>query len=127
MVYPTLFIDYFRKTNKHNTRLVALSREFERLCISSITEFEIYSGATFPQIDFWNEFLKKFQVFSFDSKAAQIAVTVLQDLKRIRVSIDKADLFIAATAISNNLSLDTLNRKHFDKISQLSLIDTNIN
>ena len=126
MVDTTILIDYFRKTDKQKTRLVQLSERFEKLCISSITEFEIYSGATISQLDFWNNLLKNVEVHSFDSKSAQVAVKILQDLKRLRKTIDKPDLFIAATAISNNVTLDTLNRKHFNKIAELSLLDSDI-
>ncbi len=42
-------------------------------------------------------------------------------LKRTRNLIESADLFIAATAINNNLPLATLNYKHFDRITNLNL------
>ena len=122
MIDTTLLIDYFRKTDKPKARLVQLSQQFEQLAISSVTEFEVYSGATPAQLQFWQELLSEIVVLPFDSKAAHVAVDVHQELKRLRKTIDKADLFIAATAIANNLTLDTLNRKHFDKIGQLALL-----
>lgn len=122
MIDTTLLIDYFRKTDKTKAKLVQLSEQFDRLVISSVTEFEVYSGATPAQLPFWQELLSEIIVLPFDSKAAHIAVDVQQKLKKLRKSIEKADLFIAATAIANNLPLDTLNRKHFDKIEQLSLL-----
>ena len=33
------------------------------------------------------------------------------------------DLFIAATAIANNLPCATLNKKHFERIEELKIID----
>ncbi len=45
MVDTSILIDYFRKKDKSKTRLFALSQQYENLCISSITEFEIYMGA----------------------------------------------------------------------------------
>ena len=97
------------------------SEQFEQLAISSVTEFEIYSGATTSQLTFWNELLSEIIVLSFDSKAAHIAAEIQQDLKKLRKTIDKADLFIAATAIANDLQLDTFNLKHFEKIEKLIL------
>ena len=122
MIDTTLLIDYFRKTDKTNARLVQLSRQFEKLAISSVTEFEVYSGATPAQLSFWQELLSEMVVLPFDSKSAHIAVDIQQRLKKKRKSIEKADLFIAATAIANHLTLDTLNRKHFDIIEHLSLL-----
>ncbi len=58
----------------------------------------------------------------FDQTAAQAAVDINNALKRKRKQIDIADLFIAATAISNNMPLATLNAKHFDRIDGLTII-----
>lgn len=37
--------------------------------------------------------------------------------------IEFRDIFIAATAIANNLPLLTLNEKHFSRVDNLSLVD----
>ena len=121
MVDTSILIDYFRKKDKSKTRLFDLSQKSENLCISSITEFEIYTGAKGEQADFWEAMLSGFIVFPFDSDAALIAVEVQNKLKRHRKSIDKADLFIAATAIAQDLYFDTLNYKHFENIEDLKL------
>lgn len=121
MVDTSILIDYFRKMDKSKTRLFDLSQKSENLCISSITEFEIYTGAKGEQADFWKAMLSNFIVFPFDSDAALMAVEVQNKLKRHRKSIDKADLFIAATAIAHDLYFDTLNYKHFKNIEDLKL------
>lgn len=123
MVDTSILIDYFRKVDKVKTKLVQLSDRFEKIAISSITEFEIYSGATSIQLGFWKNMLSEIVVFPFDSIAAHIAVEIQQNLKKLRKAIEKADLFIASTAVANGLLFDTLNRKHFDRIGQLMLID----
>ncbi len=123
MIDTSLLIDYFRKTDKSKTKLVRLSEQFDQLAISTITEFEIYTGATEAQLTFWDVFLSEIRILPFDSKAARVAVDIQRDLRKLRKSIEKADLFIAATAIANELSLDTLNRKHFNSIKSLMLLD----
>ena len=80
-------------------------------------------GTTPGQTDFWNEFLEKVTVLPFDKKAAKIALEINKELKRKRKLIDTADLFIAATALAINLSFVTLNKKHFENIDTLILID----
>ena len=47
---------------------------------------------------------------------------IVQQLKAKRKSIDKPDLFIAATAVTNDLTLETSNRKHFEHIDSLRLM-----
>jgi predicted nucleic acid-binding protein len=122
MVDTSILIDYFRKKDKSKTRLFALSQQYKNLCIPSITEFEIYMGAKGEQHIFWETMLSNFIIFPFDSAAALAAVEIQNNLKKIRKSIDKADLFIAATAIAHNLYFDTLNHKHFEHIENLKLI-----
>jgi tRNA(fMet)-specific endonuclease VapC len=120
----SILIDYFRKTDKSNSTWVKLVRREYNICISVVTEFEIYSGAaTQRQLTFWNDVLQSTKVLAFDQAVVKKAVTINTSLKRKRKQIDLADLFIAATAISNNLPFTTLNRKHFDRIDELNIIE----
>ena len=123
MVDSTILIDYFRKTDKSKSILVKHSTNYQKIYISTITEFEIINGATPAQLEFWNQMLKGFTILDFDSKAARQAAIIVKQLKAKRKSIDKPDLFIAATAVSNGLLLDTANKKHFEHIDSLILLN----
>ena len=122
MIDTSVLIEYFRKTDKNKTTLVQLSLEFNHIYISSITEFEIFNGATPNQIQFWNELISKLTVLDFDSQAARVASTVVNNLKKKRKSIDKPDLFIASTALVHKMSLATLNKKDFEVIDSLIIV-----
>jgi predicted nucleic acid-binding protein len=122
MLDTSILIDYFRKTDKSKSRFVQLSREFDQIAISSVTEFEIYTGATIAQRSFWDSLLFEMMIIPFDSIAAHCAAEIQQNLRKNRCSIGEADLFIAATAIANEMSFDTLNKKHFERIGQLDLL-----
>lgn len=122
MVDTSLLIDYFRKTDKKNARLVSHFKNYGQLYISSITEFEVINGAKAAHVEFWNSMLPRFFVLDFDSKAARQAATITAQLKAKRKSIDKPDLFIAATAVTNGLLFDTLNLKHFIHIDSLPML-----
>ncbi len=122
MVDTSLLIDYFRKTDKQNARLVSHFKNYGQLYISSITEFEVMNGAKPLHVKFWNGMLTMFLVLDFDSKAARQAAEITARLKTKRKSIDKPDLFIAATAVVNGLPFDTLNLKHFAHIDNLLLM-----
>lgn len=119
----SILIDYFRKTDKANSTWVNLFDQGYDFCISAITHYEIYSGSTTAQLSFWGNVLERTEVLYFDKAVAQAAVNINKSLKSKRKQIGMADLFIAATAISNNLRLATLNRKHFDRVEGLSLIE----
>jgi tRNA(fMet)-specific endonuclease VapC len=67
--------------------------------------------------------LQAITVLPLDEASVDTAVSMNKMLKRKRKQIDIADLFIAATVVTNKMSLATLNRKHFDRIDTLTLID----
>jgi tRNA(fMet)-specific endonuclease VapC len=119
----SLLIDFFRKSDKSKSQLVSLLKRGYKFCICVITEYEIYSGATNAQLDYWQRFLEKIDVIPLDQAAIKIAVDINKALKVKRNQIDLADLFIAAIAVSNNLPLATLNVKHFDRLNNLQLVE----
>jgi tRNA(fMet)-specific endonuclease VapC len=123
MIDTSLLIEYFRKSDKSNSRFFHLSQQFNNIAISSITVYEILLGATPSQQIFWQEMLNEMIILSFDNNAATKAAQVQQELKKKRKTIDKADLFIAATALAHEVTLDTLNRKHFEIIDGLQLLE----
>jgi tRNA(fMet)-specific endonuclease VapC len=69
----SILIDYFRKQDKNKSALVLLSDHFNSFCISSVTEYEIYTGATQSQVGFWESMLQKMLVIPFDNKAARLS------------------------------------------------------
>jgi tRNA(fMet)-specific endonuclease VapC len=123
LVDTSILIDYYRKTDKEKSDWISLVRQGYSFAISAVTKYEIYSGATQSQIVFWDSVLRAITVLPLNEAAVDTAVTTNITLKKKRKQIDLADLFIAATAITNNLPLATLNRKHFERIDLLKLID----
>jgi predicted nucleic acid-binding protein len=71
---------------------------------------------------FWNSLLQQMEILPFDKKVAAAAVVINKSLKSKRKLIDIADLFIGATAIANKLPFATLNKKHFERIDELQLV-----
>lgn len=123
LVDTSILIDYYRKTQKEKTIWIALVRQGYAFAISAITKYEIYSGATSGQLTFWNNIFQVITILPFDELSVDTAVTLNSALKKKRKQINLADLFIAATAVSNKLALATLNRKHFERIDMLSLVE----
>lgn len=122
LIDTSVLIDHFRKKDKSKTYLFNLSNEFSAFKISVITEFEIYSGATSDQLVYWDELLKQIDITPLDSLTIQSAIDINAQLKKDRKQIAIADLFIAATAVHNNLPVATLNVKHFNRIEDLILV-----
>ncbi len=122
MIDTSILIDYYRKTDKENSVWIRLIREGFRFAISSVTKYELYSGATSLQVSFWDDVLKSLEVISLDEASVDIAVEINAVLKKNRKQIDLADLFIAATAVSNGLPIATLNKKHFERVDKIEII-----
>ena len=123
LVDTSILIDYYRKTNKENSAWIGLIDRGYEFAVSAITKYELYSGATQSQIEFWNSILVAIPVIPFDESCVDTAVQINSALKRKRKQIDLADLFIAATAMNQNLSIATLNKKHFDRIDGLTIVE----
>jgi predicted nucleic acid-binding protein len=123
LVDTSILIDYYGKTDKEKSVWISLVRQGYSFAVSAVTKYEIYAGATPNQLTFWSNVFEAISVMPFDDLSVETAVNINSALKRKRKQIDLADLFIAATAIANDLPFVTLNRKHFDRIDTLKLID----
>jgi tRNA(fMet)-specific endonuclease VapC len=89
--------------------------------ISAITEFEFLIGSTLQNRQFTEELLARIPVLPFDSAGVKTASEIYRDLKAKNQLISLPDIFIAATAITYDLQLLTLNRKHFERVQNLKL------
>ena len=63
------------------------------------------------------------KLFPFNEASVDTAVDINTTLNRTRKQIDLPDLLTAATAITHSLSIETFNRKHFDRIDNLDVIE----
>ena len=125
LVDTSILIDFYRKTNKENSVWIKLVRYGYSFAISTISKYEIYSGASEKQIQFWDEIFRLIDVIPFNEDCVNTAVLINSKLKKKRKQIDIADLFIASTAITNDMPIATLNLSHFERIEELQIIDIN--
>lgn len=93
-----------------------------KVFLPSVAVFELLLRRT--NLDVMEDFIAEARkVLPFDAEAAKIASQLDKSLKQKGMTIEWRDLFIAATAIANNCELATLNRKDFEKIEGLKLLD----
>ena len=122
LVDTSVLIDYYRKTDKERTLWIKLIREGYSFAVSTVTKYEIYTGASQAQIPFWNNVFDELELIPFDESSVDMAIFLSNELKRKRKQIAIADLFIASTALAYQLPLATLNKKHFERIESLHII-----
>ena len=92
-----------------------------RTYITPITVFELLLRTTnIYQIE---NFIMDLNLLDFESRAARKASDVQKELKAEGKVIEIRDLFIGSIAIANNCTLATLNKKHFENIKGLKLLD----
>lgn len=116
----SVIIDYYRKKNKSKTLFFELTKTYSIFVVSAITEYEIFIGnLNTEQEKFWTDFFERIIVLPLDSETVKFAVEIYRQLKSKNKLIDIPDILIAASAIKNNVSFATLNKKHFERIELL--------
>jgi len=113
LIDTSILIDHLRKSHKDKTIFYQLTFQYDYL-ISSMTEFEFSVGTTPRNRQFTEALLAQLPILPFDSACVKTATEIYRDLKTKNQLISLPDIFIAATAITHDLQLLTLNRKHFD-------------
>jgi len=76
-------------------------------------------------IEKWNDvrtLTDELIVLPLDAEVAIQASIIYHDLLKANKMIEFRDIFIAATCLANQISLNTLNKKHFNRIKTLTLI-----
>ncbi|MCL5028491.1 MAG: type II toxin-antitoxin system VapC family toxin [Bacteroidetes bacterium] len=122
IIDTSILIEFLRSKNKYQTALWSLKENY--FCYTtSVTVFELYCGA---KTDVHTHDLEKLfrwlNILSFDEESAKLSSQIYRELKAKNQLIEYRDIFIAATAIKSGYTLATLNTKHFDRISRLSLL-----
>jgi tRNA(fMet)-specific endonuclease VapC len=122
LIDTSIIIDHLRKKNKKHSQLYNIVGKYT-LYISTITVFELYAGAINDQKkqDISNV-LEYVNILPFNKKTAQKSGELYLSLRKENQVIETKDLFIAATAISHDLVLMTLNLKHFERIRELNIL-----
>jgi len=72
--------------------------------------------------NFWLNYFANKTVLSFDNACAGTAAFIYATLKANNQLIGAEDILIAATALTHNLPLATINTKHFSRVDNLRLI-----
>lgn len=118
----SVLIDYYCKKDKSKSMLVELSRSYN-FCISVITKLEIIVGVSPETENFWTHVFSEITIIPINELEVEKASQIIRSLKKQNKLIDIQDILIAATAIVNDVKLCTINKKHFDRITELKMVD----
>lgn len=122
VVDTSIFIEFLRAKDKTKTSLFLIPDD-EQIYISSVTYYELLMGASTPdKINDVTILTEGIPILPFDEEVAEKSAKIYHQLRQKNKMIEFRDIFIAATCIVNNLPVKTLNKKHFDRIQELSVI-----
>ncbi len=107
--------------NRRAAEQLILQNAQLKVFISSVTAFELLLRET--KLDEIEPFVNTLTQLPFGEKEARTASAISKSLRKKGTPISLPDLFIGATAIVNNCELATLNKKDFEKIDGLKLLE----
>ncbi len=119
-----LLIGYLRENSQAKE---FVTKNSEELALTTLTLFELIEGVFRAKKDQEKLFLKvlslakKLSILKFDEISSIQAGRISADLYNKGEPIGTVDTLIAGVAISRNLTLVTMNIKHFSKIKDLKI------
>jgi len=114
-----IFIEIYRRNGAVRTTLEKIG--YENIIISDVTRAELFYGAINKiELSKIRNDLNKIPVLHIDPSISEMAVSLVEQYC-LSHKMDWEDALIAATAISNQIELYTLNVKDFVFISNLKL------
>jgi len=93
-----------------------------RICITPTIAGEIACGASMSGRAVWEKFLQPFEIVPIDAGAAWYYGVHYRRLAGLGQLIGTNDLWIAATALSHELPLATLNLQEFQRVPGLKVV-----
>jgi len=121
VVDTSIFIEFLRAKDKTKTALFLIPND-EQISISAVTYYELLMGAITPvKIADIKILTEGIPILPFNEQVAEKSAEIYQQLRQLNKMIEFRDIFIAATCLVNNLPVKTLNKKHFNRIIELSV------
>ncbi|MDO8573179.1 MAG: PIN domain-containing protein [Candidatus Daviesbacteria bacterium] len=122
-VDTSIIIDHLRQIKQSKTLLrTILKDKHTAFIISSDVIQELFAGQSSKTVEPKDEIRKILQSFHIIDVTPEIAELAGQIMRDSKLSIQFADAAIAATAITNNALLATLNKKDFQGIPDLEFV-----
>lgn len=117
-----IFIEHLRAKDQTKTTLANLPAN-SVIYVSATTLFELFSGATDAhKYNAVQKLMENVLILPITAVVGEKAGEIFRNLRSRGQMIEPTDIFIAATALVNNLPVKTLNVRHFSRVQGLSLV-----
>ncbi len=112
----------------HLPKLIAGLEETSEIATTRVNAFELYYGAykskdVEKNLNSTKGLLGTLAVLEFDERAAERSGQTLAHLEAEGATLDPRDIFIGCIALENGHAVLTMNRKHFERIPNLQVIE----
>lgn len=134
-VSPKVLVDsdtlsfYFKKYPKVIAEAQDYLQQNQIFTFSIISRFEIMRGMKVRnatgQLKFFDSFCRLNEIIELNDKIIIRAADIYADLYKSGQLVGDADILIAATALENNLPVVTNNESHFNRITDLQILNWN--
>jgi tRNA(fMet)-specific endonuclease VapC len=122
-----IIVNFLRNERSAVAMLQKLKEKGHPLKTTTINSFELWKGAfRKKKVDgkkAVEECLMDLEIMNLDKSSSKKAAEIFESLISKGEMIDALDVMIAAIAISNNEKILTKNKKHFERIKELRLIE----
>lgn len=130
IVDTDILIDYLRG-KKRGTKLLDHYKKERSVETTGINVFELYHGAyssenTTKQVSNLKGFLNRVQVHSTSEDSMEMAGKIAAELDDKGEKIGAKDVLISGIALLENQHVLTYNTRHFKKVEELELLETEI-
>jgi tRNA(fMet)-specific endonuclease VapC len=124
----SFIIDFLRGKEIARNALLEINKEKEDVYITAPSIIELTRGVNLKgnklkETENIREFLSSFQVLDLDTDCAFLSGTVQSELEEKGEMIGLMDVMIGSIALHNEEALLTRNKKHFEKIKDLRIIE----
>lgn len=118
-----VLIDFLAGSNPGFSRVRA-AIDGGQLHTTTITQYELLAGANSPKQDGRiRDLLAALSILPLDRAAADLGARTRRDLERRGESVGMADSLIAGIVLACGGRLLTRNRRHFERVETLALVD----
>ena len=131
MIYcldTNIIVDIFRGNKNFLSKIEESIKEKNQFCITILTLAELLKGAFLSNkkeesIIFVEDFIKNIEILSLDKESCKTYGEKFAELQKKGKKTEEIDLFIGSIVLTNGLTLITRNKKHFENISELKLVE----
>ena len=123
VVDTTVFIEFLRAKDRTKTTLANLPPD-TKLYVSAVTVFELFSGATDERkYSDVNTLLQDLLVLPVNAEVGEKSGEIFRQLRSSGLMIEATDILIAATALIYEMPVLTLNKRHFEIVQGLVVVE----